>query len=232
MKLSIAICDDERIEIASLASLVEKWAKAHDVDVLLSEFDSSERFFFAYDDNKTVDILLLDIQMKGMDGIELARKIRKEDKNVQIIFITGYMDYIKEGYDVEALHYLLKPVEPDKLFSVLNRAVEKLKIDEQILTLNLHGRTIRLPLRDIIYIEAQRNYVMIHATETFTKKTTLSEFEKDLDEYFFRTGRSFIVNLRHIKKVTKTEIVLSSDESVPLPRGLYDAVNQAMIKRL
>ena len=230
--IHIAICDDERAEIKNIASLVNQWAEIGDVDINLSSFESAESFLFNYEDNKAVDIILLDIQMKAMDGVELARKLRAEDKNVQIIFITGYMEYVTDGYDVEALHYLLKPVIREKFFTVLNRAVEKIKRNEQMLTLNLHSQTIRLPLREIIYLEVQRNYVTIHAKEKYIYKTALSELEKELDESFFRTGRSFIVNLKHIRKITKTEIILSNAASIPLPRNLYDTVNQAMIKRL
>ena len=138
--LHTTLCDDERAEIANLASLVNKWATMGGIDVKITNFESAESFLFHYEDNKAVDILLLDIQMKIMDGVALARKIRKEDKNMQIVFITGYMDYIADGYDVEALHYLLKPVAEEKLFLVLNRAVEKLNKNGQMLTLQLMAK--------------------------------------------------------------------------------------------
>lgn len=232
MAVNIAVCDDESTETAYLASMVRTWAKERGIDIRIADFGSAEQFLFTYEEHKTFDILLLDVQMADMDGITLARRIRKEDENVQIIFITGYMDYITDGYEVEALHYLLKPVIREKLFAVLNRAIEKLKKNEKTLTLNLTDQTIRLPLREIMYLEVYRNYVTLHAKENYTLKTSLSETEKRLDESFFRVSRSFIVNVSYIRKVAKTEIILSNGESIPLPRGLYDAVNQAMIQRL
>lgn len=89
-------------------------------------FSSAEAFIFHCVENKEYDVLLLYIEMGNMDGVTLARQIRKSNKNVQIVFITGYSDYIAEGYDVEALHYLMKPLKDEKLFDVLDRAVNKL----------------------------------------------------------------------------------------------------------
>ena len=134
--INIAICDDERAEITYLASLVHKWVTARGVDVRLLDYESAESFLFACGDDKTVDVLLLDIQMRAMDGVELARQIRRDNEIVQIIFITGYPDFIADGYDVSALHYLMKPVKEDKLFEVLNKAAERLKKTEQFLLWN------------------------------------------------------------------------------------------------
>ena len=112
--IHIAICDDEQAEIDYLSTLVNQWASRKGVAIQLNEFPSAESFLFAYEGQHT-DILLLDIEMGGMDGVTLAKKIRLMNKEVQIIFVTGYMEYIADGYDVEALHYLLKPVSEEKL---------------------------------------------------------------------------------------------------------------------
>lgn len=230
MDIRVAICDDEQLQTIYLRTLVTKWAVKNKYIINVNMFDNAESFLANYDTSQKFDILLLDIEMGEMNGVELARKIRAENKEVQIIFITGFMDYISEGYDVEALHYLLKPVNESKLFDVLNRAVIKLNRNNRILTLESNGEITRLPLYDIYFLEVQRNYVTVHAKEKYTIKKTLSELEEELDESFFRTGRSFVVNLRYVRKITKTEVYLSDGSSVPLSRGFYDTINRAMIE--
>ena len=148
---------------------------------------------------------------------------------MQIIFITGYSDYISEGYEVAALHYLIKPVKEEKLRSVLDRAAEKLSKNERLLHLELGGELLRVPIYQIRYAEVSGNYVTVHAQTDVTVKMTLAELEKQLDERFYRVGRSAIVNLTQISRVTKTEIRLSDGTAIPLPRGAYEGVNRAII---
>ena len=148
------------------------------------------------------------------------------------MFITGYTDYIAEGYEVQALHYLVKPVGKEKLFSVLDRAAEKLRKNERILTLKSAEGTVLVPLYEICYIEVTANYVTIHAKEDVTVKRSLVQIEQELDERFFRIGRSHIVNLTMIRKITKTEVHLSTGAVLPLPRAQYDTLNRALIERM
>lgn len=97
---NIAVCDDESVEIEYLTQLTRQWAKLTETAVNISGFASAEAFLFEYEENKDFDILLLDIQMNAMDGIELAEKIRENNSSVQIVFITGFPDHISRGYDV------------------------------------------------------------------------------------------------------------------------------------
>ena len=194
-------------------------------------FHSAEAFLFKYEEDKAFDILLLDIEMEEMDGVTLARKVRSGNQQVQIVFITGYTDYIADGYEVEALHYLLKPIKEEKLFEVLERAVEKLARNERTLLLDTADGIVRVPLYEIHWIEVQRNYVTVHAAEDYTVKKSLSEVEAELDEGFIRTGRSFIVNLKQVRRIGKTEVVLADGTLVPLSRGYYEKLNRAMIEQ-
>ncbi len=227
----LAICDDSPADTMYLQGLVSNWAKKADEAIEVQTFASAEAFLFQYVEDKAFDILLLDIEMAEMDGVTLARKIRAGNQEVQIVFITGYTDYIADGYEVEALHYLLKPVKEEKLFEVLERAVVKLARNERTLLLETADGTVRVPLYEIRWIEVQRNYVTIHAAEDYTVKKSLSEVEAELDEGFMRTGRSFIVNLKQVRRIGKNEVILADGSMVPLSRGYYEKLNRAMIER-
>lgn len=230
MEYRIAICDDSRVDSDYVAAFVKEWASADGVGVTLEKFTSAESFLFCYEDDKSFDILLLDIEMGEMNGVELAKKIRAVNRDIQIIFITGYNDYIVDGYDVEALHYILKPVRKEKLVDILRRAGEKLRKNKVALLFQLPDGAVRIPLYEIRFIEVRSNYVMIHAKQEVTVKMTLSALEKRLDDSFFRVGRSYIVNMQYIRKINKTEVLLEDGVSVPLSRGYYEALNQAFIQ--
>ena len=159
----------------------------------------------------------------------MAKHLRKENDTVQIIFITGYSDYISEGYEVAALHYLMKPVKEEKLCSVLERATERLSKNERVLNLKSGGEIIRVPIYQIRYAEVYGNYVTIHAASDVMVKMTLNELENQLDERFYRVGRSAVVNLTKVSRVTKTEIRLNEGTTMHLPRGAYDGINRAII---
>ena len=229
MKYKIAVCDDSDGDRQYFANLAAKWAAHTGRIVQTAAFSSAETFLFHYAEENDYDILLLDIEMGAMDGVTMAKKLRQDNDTIQIVFITGYSDYISEGYEVDALHYLMKPVKPEKLFSVLDRAAEKLSKNEKILNLELDGELLRLPVYQIRYADVRGNYVTIHAKEQYTVKKTLSDLLQELDDRFYRVGRSAVVNLTCISRVTKTEIFLRDGSAIPLPRGAYEKLNRAII---
>ena len=231
MRCKIAICDDFEQDAKYIVSAVNKWAEKERILLDVEVFPSADSFLFHYADHKDFDIMLLDIEMPSMSAIELAKKIRLENDAVQIIFITGFIDYIAEGYDVAALHYLMKPLSEDKLSEVLNRAVLKIRKNEKSLFLSISGEMVRILIYQIKYLEVQQNYVTVHAKKDYTVKKTLGEFESELDERFYRIGRSFIVNLSCIDKITKNSVHLSDGSVIPLPRGQYESLNKAFIAR-
>lgn len=230
MSCKVAICDDCQMDAEYVRKLLELWAKERDISLSTECFASAESFLFQYAEEKDYDILLLDIEMGAMDGVTMARNIRRENETIQIVFITGYSDYIAEGYEVAALHYLLKPVNQEKLFAVLDRATEKLRKNERCLNLQLSGELVRIPLREIRYLDVHQNYVTVHGKKDYTVKRSLGEFENQLGEDFFRAGRGLIVNLNRISRVTKTDVHLSDGSVLPLPRGAYEALNRAIIE--
>lgn len=229
MEYKIAICDDSYVDREYVTNMVKRWAESLGYLVQLDTFSTAEGFLFHYEEEKDYDILLLDIEMGDMDGVTMAKHLRKENDTVQIIFITGYSDYISEGYEVAALHYLMKPVKEEKLCSVLERATERLSKNERVLNLKSGGEIIRVPIYQIRYAEVYGNYVTIHAASDVMVKMTLNELENQLDERFYRVGRSAVVNLTKVSRVTKTEIRLDEGTTMHLPRGAYDGINRAII---
>ena len=229
MTYKIAICDDSAADREHITALTRQWVERSGYLLELSQFVSAENFLFEYSGKSDYDILLLDIEMGEMDGVSLAKRLRRENETLQIVFITGYSDYISEGYEVAALHYLMKPAKEEKLLAVLDRAVERLHKAERVLTLELGGEMVRVPLRQIRYIDVRLNYATIHAKKDYTVKKPLGEIAAALDERFYRVGRSAIVNLTCVSRVTKTDIYLDDGAAVPLPRGAYEGVNRAII---
>ena len=229
MAIRVGIVDDSRSDAEYVQSLAQTWAAEREISLSVELFPSAEAFLFRYAEAADFDLLLLDIEMGGMDGVSMARRIRRENARVQIVFITGYSDYISEGYEVAALHYLMKPLRAEKFAEVLDRAVERLAQEERCLDLSLPGETVRIPLREIRYIDVRQNYATVHAKGEYTLKKTLSELEESLDDRFFRIGRGAIVNLRFVRRVTRTEVHLADGSCLLLPRGVYEPLNRAII---
>ena len=130
MKYKIAICDDSEADRQYIGNMVERWASSAGHVVQIDSFPSAENFLFHYAEECDYDILLLDVEMGEMDGVTMAKKLRQSNDTVQIIFITGYSDYISEGYEVAALHYLMKPLKSEKLFEVLVTAEEMMRAED------------------------------------------------------------------------------------------------------
>ncbi|MGN1027628.1 MAG: LytR/AlgR family response regulator transcription factor [Faecousia sp.] len=226
-----AIIDDSDIDAEYVESILHTWARDRQAQVQSQRFSSAERFLFHYAEDKVWDILLLDIEMGAMDGVTMAKRVRRDNESVQIVFITGFPDFMAEGYEVSALHYLMKPVAKEKLFTVLDKAAGNLKKNEKQLCITFDRQTELVPLSKITYIEAQKQYVMIHTeTREYRRKAGLSDTEKELDEYFFQCQRSFIVNLRHVLRIDSDHVVLKDGTEVPISRGMAQKIGKEIIR--
>lgn len=231
MDLKIAVVDDNEIDREYVSTLVKNWAENRNKGVKLVPFPNAEAFLFAYEDDKEWNFLLLDIEMAEMNGVELAKTIRRENESVQMVFITGFPDFIAEGYDVSALHYLMKPVSPEKLEGVLDKGNAALQKSEKQLLVTFDRNTELVLLRNINYIEAQKQYVLIHTQNgEYRMKTSLGDVEEQLDEYFFKCQRSFIVNLREVLCIKPDHVILKNGEQVPISRGMAQTIGKEIIK--
>ena len=230
MNYNIAICEDSDTDRQYIAGLTECWSAKAGYVVKVSEFASAEQFLFHYAEKKDYDILLLDIEMGEMDGVTMAKKLRQENDTIQIVFVTGYSDYISEGYDVAALHYLMKPVKQDKLFAVLDRAVAAIQKTERVILLPVGGEMLRLPVGQVQYVEAFSHTVAIVTdADMIHVKMSITEIEKMLGDDFARCHRSYLVGLKHIARLSKTEVILDNRKTLPLSRSAAASVHKAFI---
>lgn len=230
--IHIAICEDDKIQVELLEKYVKNWAFKNNSLVKIEVFYSGEAFEFSWSMDKKYDVLLLDIEMKELNGVELAKKIRLEDELLNIIFVTAIPDYIGEGYNVSAINYLIKPISEEKLFECLDRVVKKIPKEEKTILVDVDGEIIRIKQKDIFYVEAFSHTVEINTEkEKFVTRKNISTIEKELDENaFVRCHRSYIVGLKHVKRIRKTEIELDDGRIIPVSRRQYANVSMAFIK--
>jgi len=233
MNLNIAICDDEISQAEYIKNITINWAEHENHRTEIATFPSAEAFLFEYSENKNFDILLLDIEMGKMNGVELAKRLRSENCGAQIIFITGYPDFIAEGYEVSAIHYLIKPVKKEKLHEVLSRATARMEQAPRFFVFSSGKESYRINADDIRYAESAGHYVLLHTTsEDYRFRMTVPELEGHLDHAFYRCSRSFIVGLKHIAHITKAAVVLEDGTELPLAKGQYDDINLKFIQYL
>ena len=231
MNYKISVVDDSPADTEYVAGLAARWAQAAGHTLGISAFPSAEAFLFQYEDERDFDILLLDIEMGELNGVDLAKRMRQENDAVQIVFITGYPDFMAEGYEVSALHYLMKPVSYEKLCGVLDKAVANLAKAEKRLCVTYDRQTDFVPLSQILYIEAQRQCVLIHTFgETYRMKKSLADTGRELDEYFFQCQRSYLVNLCHVTQIKSGYVTLKNGEEVPISRGMAEKIGREMIR--
>ena len=231
--MKIAICDDDVTQREYLAKTVAEWAKKNQHMTDIRQYIDAKSFLFDYLEDKGFDILLLDIEMPEMNGIDLAKTVRRENSTVQIVFITGFYEYFSDGFDVSALHYLIKPADERKLFTVLDKAVDNLAYRQRSVLLVTADGEVKVSLADILYIESENVYIIVHTVHgDYRTRMALTKFMEQLDETFFKVHRSFVVGLKYIKKITRTEVIMTNGASAPISRGLYDEVHTALIKYL
>ena len=229
MPITISICDDDSKQVAYLRELLIKWSTDKSFAIHINEYESAEEFLFDYPDNPC-SLLLLDIEMRGINGMELAKKLRANGDILPIIFITGYSEYISDGYDVEALHYLLKPLNEVKLFAVLDKYTQKHKRSDRIVV-PVGGENTILSADDIVFCEAfgKRIQISLKNGNEVLSTIGLTALSKKLDENFILCHRSYIVNLDCIRSISRTDITTDTGRKIPLSRRMYESVNRAFI---
>ncbi len=176
------------------------------------------------DDYKSqFDIILLDIQMKHLDGMTAAEKIRKLDEDVVIIFITSTVQYAVQGYAVDALGYVLKPVPYLQFEQLFEKAITRVKAKQEkvYIKVTVDDKQLKLDCETVSYIESQRNNVILHCTEAdYVTAGPLKRFEEMLGTHgFSKCHNAYVVNLSYVEAVQKEEVLLSGGITLPISRA-------------
>lgn len=216
--MKIAICDDDWHMQQTLRLFIDQTYQ--DLDMLVDGFTSGEALLAAVQkQSQPYQLILLDIEMRGIDGIETAKRLRKLLPDCYIIFITSHDEFALTGYEVAAFRYLVKPVQPEKLTEAISAV--RAELSDHI-TLHVEDGPVEALLRvkDIYYIEAQDKRVRVVLKDTaFSDCRGIDEIERALaGEDFFRVHRSYLINFRYVARLDKNEILLVSGEQIPLSR--------------
>jgi len=229
--MKIILCDDTASERKSICGHIEKYFREINCPVELFVYESADSLLKDYESLKAKEIKLafLDIYMPGLSGVELARKIRETDKEIVIVFTTSSPDHGLDGYSVKALQYLLKPIGYDALKDTLDDCMAIFADSLQYIEVIAERVAVKIPLKDITYIEIHAHYGLIHTVnDTIKCRITLDEIEKKLTgKTFLRTHRSFIVNMKFVKSVEDNDFILTTGETVPIRKNDKLKVKQA-----
>lgn len=208
--MHIAICDDEKY----IRELIGDKVRRQFPEVEVEFFSTGDEFLLS---DKAIDILFLDIQMSGRNGMETARELRKKDKKMIIIFVTAAEEYVLQAFDVGAFHYIVKPIDDAKFTEVLDKAVDELNTrkmyaqesEERYLMINNAGVHIKVSIDDIVYAEVFNRKVVIHKlNETIEYYGKMSDLEALAGEGFFRPHRAYLINFKYVEKYDATTIYL------------------------
>lgn len=212
--MKIAICDDEKIFVKKIYDYL--WQQP---DCSVECFLSPTALLEQYEAGERFDVLFLDVLMKPLNGISLAKKIRSYDSDAIIVFLTAYMEYAPAGYEVNAFRYLLKPISPKDIFQIMKDIRGELGNMRKIIFKTAQCELI-LPTKDILYLEANDKETTVHCEcDSFEIRKGLNELTAQLPAFFFfRVHRKYIVNLSHIREFDERLLTLDNGQTLPISR--------------
>lgn len=214
---NIAICDDEVSFVTELEGQIKRYIEETGTELRITVFKDGMELVENY--QIEMDLIFLDIQMKDMDGLQAAKRIREMDSKVSIIFLTSLVNYVLEGYKYQASNYIIKPMKYVRLKAELDKWLSQYKQNEKdyIIVTNDSGK-YKVFLNTLHYIETYQRNVLLHTDEQeIISYKKMKEFETELkDTHFVRCHASYLVNLYFVKRVEKLEIELTTGESIPI----------------
>lgn len=235
--MRLAIIEDEQVHKELLLECLRAWSEERQVPVSICCFSNAESFLFQWEEDSDYSALFVDIQMGSMDGMQMVRKVRETDAAIPVVFTTGISDYISEGYEVEAMHYLLKPLDKEKVFLCMDKVQIRKKASDYLLV-HTRDEIHKIWTEQINYIEAQGHGCVLEIvkregsrqTELLEIAESISEMEKALEgSGVIRCHRSYLCQIKNIHHIEKAELFFDSGSHIPISRRLYAKVNQAFI---
>lgn len=228
--MQIAICDDEK----NIRELIGDKVKTQFPEAEIDFYSSGDELLLS---DKPMNILFLDIQMSGKNGMETARELRKKNKKTIIIFVTATEEYVFQAFDVGAFHYIVKPIEDKKFTEVLYNAVDELKAldaytpaqEERYMMINNGGVHIKVTIDDIVYAEVFNRKVVIHKlNETIEYYGKMSDLEAIAGDSFFRPHRAYLINFKYVEKYDASTIYLEKGTAIMSKQNYPEFVKKYM----
>lgn len=233
--IHIAICDDSKQERQILAALFKRYQELHATPLQIHIFQNGFSLLDAIDQGKRFDITILDILMPGENGIEIARNIRASGADTEIIFLTSSPEYAVDSYEVKAQNYLLKPVTEEKFFASIDSILAELdeKDTASFIIYTTEKQYSRIRVSSLVYGEVTHRTITLHlADQTMVSAVmTFTEFQDILKAYpdFIYPHRSYAVNMHYIQYVTKSDIILTDGQKIPLSRNNYTKISEQFL---
>lgn len=233
--IHIAICDDSKQERQILAALFKRYQELHATPLQIHIFQNGFSLLDAIDQGKRFDITILDILMPGENGIEIARNIRASGTDTEIIFLTSSPEYAVDSYEVKAQNYLLKPVTEEKFFASIDSILAELdeKDTASFIIYTTEKQYSRIRVSSLVYGEVTHRTITLHlADQTIISAVmTFTEFLDILKAYpdFIYPHRSYAVNMNYIQYVTKSDIILTDGQKIPLSRNNYTKISEQFL---
>lgn len=233
--MKIAICDDDSKELAKISSILDAYILEKSILLTYKAFQSATELVSAME-SEDFDILLLDILMPGLNGIQAAFEIREFDGVVKIIFLTSSPEFAVESYQVKAYNYILKPVSKEKLYHIMDELVKEEQKPQEGLTIKTQKNIAFILFSHIVFVEVMNKTLYFHLADGSVREvnSTLAAFEDKLlsRPEFVKVHRSYLVNLWHISEVSSKELITSTGKKIPISRQLYGKVRAAYMEHL
>ncbi len=224
--MNIVLCDDEKLFLSSVRQKIELWAQksGHLNSIIFHSFSSSEDLLDAWEHGMQVDALFLDIQIPGeISGLAAAREIRNTNEYLPIVFITGYGQYAEEGYSVNALRFLHKPVTDEAIYACMNLIWRQWTLlNGDCIVLDLPTQILRLPVHSVLYAEVSGHTCFLQTSdreEPYQFRQTMQYLRNKLSsDLFIQCHRSYIINMMYVRHITGRSIMMADGEEIQIGR--------------